>query len=395
MGTFQICLLFAGVSFCLAFAGLSKTLFARVSLRFFLLYLLFEALNFLFEWLLVHPSSVHKATWLALLMASSFLMAPCVWLFAREIQQNATPRVWPPAWGQVAVVLVGCMLTIPLLLASYGGTLLSDPSIPRTSLSSWIHVTMVLAVVLFLIQVPWYIHRTLALFREHHRMSKFLFSSLNEPAHNALQALIWVMVANWVLGLARTLRVIFYGPSQQWDVLFSTGEVVVTIGALYVIFKRCWHYNQEDQRLLQTFNESLLKETNNQIVQPSEPLEANKKYANSSLDEATRARVLKKVKRAFECEKIHRQSGLKLQGLCLATNESAHYVSQVINQDLGMSFFDVVNQYRVEEAKEKLLQSQAQTILEVALEVGFNSKSTFNKAFKGVTGQTPSAFRAQ
>ena len=378
------CILFVGISFCLAFAALSRTMFARLSLRFFLLYLFLEALNFTFEWLLVHPASPYKAMWLALMMASYFLMAPCVWLFACEIHQNKPPRIWPPAWRQTAVVALGCVLMVPLLFASHAGTLLDDPSIPRTALSQWIHITMVGAVLLFLLQVPWYLMRCLRLFRERVRINKFLFSSIDEPALNALRALMWVMVGNGVLGLARTLHVMIFDPSKYWEVFFSASEVAVTLVALYVIFKRSWQYSTDDQQLLQSVVPQV------QELSPSD----NKKYAKSSLDENTRKRVLNKIIVQFEAEKIYRKSSLKLQHLCDATGESAHYVSQVINQDLNMSFFDLVNHHRIEEAKVRLKQEEKASVLDIALDVGFNSKSTFNKVFKTSTGQTPTGYRA-
>ena len=226
--------------------------------------------------------------------------------------------------------------------------------------------------------------RCLRLFRERVRINKFLFSSIDEPALNALRALMWVMVGNGVLGLARTLHVMIFDPSKYWEVFFSASEVAVTLVALYVIFKRSWQYSTDDQQLLQ----SLVPQV--QELSPSD----NKKYAKSSLDENTRKRVLNKIIVQFEAEKIYRKSSLKLQHLCDATGESAHYVSQVINQDLNMSFFDLVNHHRIEEAKIRLKQEEKASVLDIALDVGFNSKSTFNKVFKTSTGQTPTGYRA-
>lgn len=323
------------------------------------------------------------------MMASSFLMAPCVWLFAREIHQNAAPRLWPIAWGQSAVVLLGCLLTVPLLLTSHEGSLLVDSARPVPAmggLAGYTHITMVAAVLLYLMQVPWYLARCLHLFRERVRINKFLFSNIEEPTLNALRALMWVMAANWLLGLARTLRVMVYHPSQAWDVFFSGSEVAVTLVALYAIFKGYWHYNFAEQLNVQALAPEVLN--SNEVTE-------NKKYAKSSLDQTTRARVLKKVVEQFEQDKIYRKSSLKLQDLCDATKESSHYVSQVINQDLGLNFFDLVNRYRIEEAKRRLKQENKLLILDLALDLGFNAKSTFNKVFKETTGKTPSAYRSE
>ena len=70
-------------------------------------------------------------------------------------------------------------------------------------------------------------------------------------------------------------------------------------------------------------------------------------------------------------------------------------LSVLINHTLGQHFFDFVNTYRIENAK-KILKDHAkskETILEILYEVGFNSKSSFNTAFKKHTGFTPTEYR--
>ena len=70
-------------------------------------------------------------------------------------------------------------------------------------------------------------------------------------------------------------------------------------------------------------------------------------------------------------------------------------VSELLNQSLGVHFFDFVNGHRIAHAQKQLIQHPKQSILEVLLESGFNSKSSFNTAFKKHAGMTPSAFRKQ
>ena len=76
-------------------------------------------------------------------------------------------------------------------------------------------------------------------------------------------------------------------------------------------------------------------------------------------------------------------------------NESPHHVSQVINEKLNQSFFEMLATHRVHEAKTilKTPLGKKLTIEEVAEQVGYNSKSAFNTAFKKITAQTPSTFR--
>ena len=73
---------------------------------------------------------------------------------------------------------------------------------------------------------------------------------------------------------------------------------------------------------------------------------------------------------------------------------SANQLSQVINTQAGGNFHDYVNQFRVEEVKKALVESDEQIIL-LAYNHGFNSKSTFNDVFKKFTGLTPTQYRKQ
>jgi len=70
-------------------------------------------------------------------------------------------------------------------------------------------------------------------------------------------------------------------------------------------------------------------------------------------------------------------------------------LSELLNQSAGMHFFDYVNRQRVEHAKILLRDSPDLTVLQIVHDSGFNSKSSFNTAFKKHVGLTPSAFRAQ
>lgn len=101
------------------------------------------------------------------------------------------------------------------------------------------------------------------------------------------------------------------------------------------------------------------------------------------------------LKKLMETDKIFEDSNLNMTILSEKTNISNSYLSQIINQKEGKNFFDFVNGYRIKAVKEKMLDSKFDhyTILALAQEAGFNSKSTFNAFFKKTTGQTPSQFR--
>ena len=121
------------------------------------------------------------------------------------------------------------------------------------------------------------------------------------------------------------------------------------------------------------------------------------KYRKSSLSEKQKDEILNRIKR--EMEENHYFSGnlASLANLSERLNESTHHISQVINEKMNMKFYEMIAWYRVEEAKMILRSSDSKkfTIEDIAERVGYNSKSSFNTAFKKITGLTPSAFRKQ
>jgi AraC-like DNA-binding protein len=125
------------------------------------------------------------------------------------------------------------------------------------------------------------------------------------------------------------------------------------------------------------------------------PPQPQKKYEKSALTPERSDAFLKRLLDLMEAEKPYTDGGLTLPRLAARLSVSTHHLSQVINERLGQSFNDFPNSYRVEEAKRRLADPSAEhfSLLAIAEEVGFNSKSSFNAAFKKPTGMTPSEFR--
>lgn len=123
-------------------------------------------------------------------------------------------------------------------------------------------------------------------------------------------------------------------------------------------------------------------------------LHAPMKYQRSALDTEQSKRIANKINDIMEKDKLYLDSNLTLQKLSNYVTISPNYISQTLNETLSMNFFDFINKWRIEAAKPKILLNQ-DTVLNVALEVGFNARSSFYKAFKQETGKTPSEFRKQ
>jgi len=126
-----------------------------------------------------------------------------------------------------------------------------------------------------------------------------------------------------------------------------------------------------------------------------EDLPSAKKYERSSLTIERGDVYLKRLLQLMENEKPYADGSLTLQKLAKALAIPPHHLSQIINEQLNQNFFDFINNHRIEEAKRMLIDPARQhiSILAISEEVGFNSKSAFNAAFKKHTQMTPSEFR--
>ncbi|HYE54815.1 MAG TPA: AraC family transcriptional regulator [Chitinophagaceae bacterium] len=122
-----------------------------------------------------------------------------------------------------------------------------------------------------------------------------------------------------------------------------------------------------------------------------------KKYNNSSLAGEEAARIVDLLERQMATSKPYLEPDLTIDRLANLAGTNRHHLSQVLNEKLGLSFYDYVNTYRVNEAKLLLTDpSRARhKIASIAYDAGFNSLSTFNDVFRKWTSQTPSAYRKQ
>ena len=118
------------------------------------------------------------------------------------------------------------------------------------------------------------------------------------------------------------------------------------------------------------------------------------KYERSGLLPEIAEKIHADLNRMMSREKSYRESELTLAGLADLLNIHPHTLSQVINTYEHKNFYDYINQLRVEEFKHivHLPKNRQFTLLSLAFEAGFNSKTAFNRNFKKVTGLSPSAY---
>lgn len=117
------------------------------------------------------------------------------------------------------------------------------------------------------------------------------------------------------------------------------------------------------------------------------------KYSNKKIPVAQADSFVARLESLMKTEELYKNPNLKLSDLATKMNISAHQLSQLLNDNLEKSFSTYINEYRINEACERILTDTNLKIEEIGYEVGFNSKSTFFTTFKRIKNTTPLLYR--
>ncbi len=201
------------------------------------------------------------------------------------------------------------------------------------------------------------------------------FSEIQHRKVQWLNQLIWLFVALFVGLIFFNFRAAFDRYANfDYQVFFYIGTAVI----VYVMsFKT---FSQPQLHALELVNK---KNKASIISKKSEPVLLGEKG--------------RELTDLMQNDKPFLNWELSAKELSEKLNISRHQLSDILNGEVGKNFYDFVNEYRVNEFKLKLLdlKNSNLTILALAYDSGFSSKSSFNLAFKKLTGMTPSQFKKQ
>ncbi len=230
---------------------------------------------------------------------------------------------------------------------------------------------MTYGLILIFISGTVYVIWSSILLQRHERNIRNQFSDIEEVDLKWLQLLTYGLGAVWCI-------VIFTNNDSY--IFLGVTIFVILIGFFGVQQRTIFGYRKysflkPDKRLLGSFDEK-------------------KKYARSGLTDELAEYTYKELIRLFTVEEYYKNNELSLNVLASELNIHPNYLSQIINERENMSFYDFVNTFRVEEFKRLVINPKNKqfTLLSLAYDCGFNSKSSFNRYFKKNTGKTPSQF---
>lgn len=203
--------------------------------------------------------------------------------------------------------------------------------------------------------------------------------------------IVWLKHFLQLIFIATVIAVIsFY--SRAWNIpVLSEAYVFHFIGVVFLFYWLSYKALTQPVLFGLTSEVAHMSEANTS----AEPIQTQgEKYSRSSINEQQLKETFELIKDGFERERLHVKTDLTLSSLAAHINTSRHQVSQAISTQYSGNFFDLVNDYRVEEFKRRATQPEARnlTLLGIAQEAGFSSKATFYSVFKKKTGMTPSEY---
>lgn len=322
-----------------------------------------------------------------LVVGIAFFMIPLHYLYARDLVTNASgfnlrdslhfiPFIlWEVFW---VFMLVLTEESEPLWRIAIG----SEESAVRFVLFNW----------LIIIQAVMYLLGTVYVLDRYAREIKDVFSNLDQIKLDWLRYMTYLALALVGIFLMENALNLF-GPTISAKFELSSLLVagyVYAIGYLG-IFKS------------EVFSQPEVAATLNQIPAirdsraPSEVRSSGDKYRKSGLSHEKAEEYRQRLEQLMDEKQPYTQSDLTLDNLADMLGISPHNLSEVINTRLNQNFFDYINGYRVEQVKADLTDPEKGnlTILAIAFDAGFNSKSSFYTIFKRETGMTPTDYQKQ
>ncbi len=213
-----------------------------------------------------------------------------------------------------------------------------------------------------------------------------------DSARLQMQWLKRFLVASFVLCSVIAITIYFMYvlyPSLNW---LRMGFVALTVFIYWVSYSAL---TQPDIFYVAHSNPGRGQAIITEITPKLQVSRAAPKYRNSSLPDDEAQRIVKELEQVMTDTKPQLDPEMNIDKLAQMVNSNRHHLSQVLNDKIGLSFYDYINSYRVNEAM-LLLSDPARSshkIASIAYDSGFNSLSAFNDVFKKMTGQTPSQHR--
>lgn len=298
------------------------------------------------------------------------LLGPALYFYAHAMMspdKAIGKRIWAlTISGPFLVLLV--MLPFIFMISPAEKLTLANPEIRDPELWKIAVFTCSSTTVVFISYTVLFLLMAFKLHNTHHQQLLERFSDIEQRSLDWFRPVLLIWGAVWLM-----YAVEFSLGALGWF-WFGSGKLlpVLEVFALAIFMQKA-------------LSQKVLKESEKGLPQSNQP--------RAALLSAEKMQfIASKLEHAMKEEKLFLQDNLSLNKLSESVSESENHISETLSQFLHTKFFQFVNGFRIEEAK-KALEDSDKLITSIAFDVGFNSKSTFNTAFKKIVGYSPSAYR--
>jgi AraC-like DNA-binding protein len=328
---------------------------------------------------LLIPVGQQLFSWQVIIFVEPFtvLIGPFLYLYVRSFKETIT---WRKAWPHLVIFIPFAVIAL-VLYEQVGKRYPASTLVPKEVTE---HLLSRIPVSVRLLQRLLYFFLAYKALTTYQRSIRHVFS---ETSRISLRWVRWLINGYLFVTLATiTLYILILNYPAQFSLW------VLSIGTLVTVYLYIAAFKGLTQPSTWQAAPGIEKEKLEAQLQEAGKRPQPKKLPEP--DERTGS-IVRSVMQLLTHEKIFQEPELTLQHLANRLQQPAYLVSQAINEGMGKTFYELINGYRVEEAKQLLVKpgNTNYTILSIGFEAGFNSKTTFNTVFKKFTGLTPTEYR--
>ena len=320
-----------------------------------------------------------------LLWPKEFLYGVLIYFYTRELTQPGQFLITRRQWLHFVPAILHVLVTWPLLTmdSPFQLRILSGSPAGTPIEAIWSLLLGDVELILAVIHVSIYIVLSLRLILIHHRRLLKNYANLEHINLVWLRNLLIGTIIVYLCWLAEEF-IDLDDPVATWlDATLGLSMVGLIYGMSLLGLRR---------------SELVTKGASNlqlpmELVAQETPRESEQRYRSSAISEAMSLQLFEDLQQQMERHRLYGDNSLSLPKLAEIMGLSVNHLSQVINQQSGQNFFDYINRHRVADVQRSMRAGSSSTVLELAFDAGFNSKSAFYSAFRKYTGQTPTQFK--
>ncbi|HEY9117395.1 MAG TPA: helix-turn-helix domain-containing protein [Roseivirga sp.] len=310
-----------------------------------------------------------------------FLLPPVLYFYIRTLLDKSFHFARKDYWHFAPAILYFCYCLVMVLNDQvFSNTFQFYADGRDKDFSSWYQISGV-------IFMAFYLTQSLRIYNQYRSISYNVLSFADQAMFRWAKRYLWAFLI--LIGI----RLIFFVINPEWDEFGRKFWYYLSFSLLFYYVSISGFANTllttspfKDVPLDFEKDKEFEKET---MISKSAETDGHEKQDIHDL-----AAWKDKVEALMLKEKLFENPALMLTDLSMKLDTNSKTISQVINQGFNMNFNDFVNHYRVNAIRSKIEagEHQVKTLLGLALECGFNSKSTFNRAFKRATNLTPKEY---